>query len=233
MSTAINWLTDNWAMVLTLAGVLVAVANAVSSHWGESSPGLRRALMFVVDLLSIVTSRGSRAGVGPIGRLKLPGQLSIPSPESKARVAMKKHDDGSVTVEYLWSSLWVMTLAGIGLLVYLMLVACGLSWQTKLTRSLDGVAMTARRSHMAVLKVCEPTLEKCIAEKKNPCPELVACQVNRNYALKAMLTALRAAAAGQSAVKQDLQDEAGAKMAAASEALADLLAVLRVWGVKL
>lgn len=30
---------------------------------------------------------------------------------------------------------------------------------------------------------CKPTLKRCIAAKKNPCPELISCQKKRAHAL--------------------------------------------------
>jgi hypothetical protein len=65
------------------------------------------------------------------------------------------------------------------------LSACG-SWQQKTAKTLNSVSILGKRARQVAEKVCEPTLQKCIAEKTNPCPPLVKCQAGRGKALKAL-----------------------------------------------
>ena len=66
------WISANWLYVTIGAALLIAIANKVSAHWSDHA-GVKRWALFVVELLSILTSRGSSL-VGPFK----PPLLSVP-----------------------------------------------------------------------------------------------------------------------------------------------------------
>lgn len=68
----VDWLTDNWGTVVILAGLLASLLNSLTPHWSQASPGVKRAMLIVLDVLSFVGS-GSK--------LKLPGRKT---PENEA-----------------------------------------------------------------------------------------------------------------------------------------------------
>jgi hypothetical protein len=76
MSEIVQWSQNNWDSVILVAGVAVSVLNAVTRHYGESGPGLRRILALFIDILSLIVSRDSPGLGGPLGRFKIPGQAS-------------------------------------------------------------------------------------------------------------------------------------------------------------
>lgn len=69
-----EWITENWPWIFVVLTLLISVLNSITEHYGEGSTKLKRGLMFVVDVLSILTSKG--------GALKMPGTTS-PSLEVK------------------------------------------------------------------------------------------------------------------------------------------------------
>jgi hypothetical protein len=69
-----KWLATNWQWVVLGAVVLCSILNVITKHYGEARPRFKRALMFAVDLLSLLTSRGSP------GIVKSPGTLSKAPP---------------------------------------------------------------------------------------------------------------------------------------------------------
>jgi hypothetical protein len=76
-----EWLSQHWEWVLMGAVVLSSVLNIVTKHYGSASPRLMQALLFVIDLLSVLVSKGSP------GLVKAP---LIPSPAPKPYVEVIK-----------------------------------------------------------------------------------------------------------------------------------------------
>lgn len=72
-----------WAVALS-AAASISILNAVSKYWGTHSPGLRKAMAFVVEILSILVSKGAQVGQGPLRAFKLPGQLVPPAAKGQA-----------------------------------------------------------------------------------------------------------------------------------------------------
>jgi len=73
-------LAHPWIAIGVLASTLASIANVLTRHYGDDNPRLKRALLFIIDLLSLVPSRDS-----PARGLKVPGlSLSAP-PESALR----------------------------------------------------------------------------------------------------------------------------------------------------
>lgn len=58
---------STWELSLVAAVALVNLANALTSHW-SGHKGIKKALLFVTELLSVVGSKGSPG-------LKLPGKV--------------------------------------------------------------------------------------------------------------------------------------------------------------
>ena len=68
----LDWLATYWELVLLGVVLVSSVLNVITQHYGEAHPALKRALLFVVDLMSVLTSRGSP------GTMKLPLKASPP-----------------------------------------------------------------------------------------------------------------------------------------------------------
>lgn len=68
----IAWITAHWLAISIAAAAAIAIINAATRHWSEHK-GLVRVLLFVSEVLSILTSRGSTL-IGPVK----PPLLSVP-----------------------------------------------------------------------------------------------------------------------------------------------------------
>ena len=66
-----------WAVSLGVAAA-ISILNAITKYYGARRGGLRKALGFVVEVLSILVSQGAKVGQGPLSRFKLPGQIVPP-----------------------------------------------------------------------------------------------------------------------------------------------------------
>lgn len=69
MSDAISWVTANWYYVLIAIGVAVNVLNSISKHYSQHV-GLKKLVLFLTEILSVLTSAGARTDLG--GKLKPP-----------------------------------------------------------------------------------------------------------------------------------------------------------------
>lgn len=76
MAPIITWLTTNWALVSSIAVVLVAILNAATRHWSGHA-GAVKVLLFVAELLSFLASKDVP------GWLKWP--LTSKSPDGASR----------------------------------------------------------------------------------------------------------------------------------------------------
>jgi len=55
-----QWITTHWGWISGAGVVLLcSLLNLVTQHYGDARPRLKRALLFTVDLLSMVMSRGA------------------------------------------------------------------------------------------------------------------------------------------------------------------------------
>ena len=72
-----EWVNEYWWLVALCVAAAVSVLNLITKHYSQERPGLKRALLFVTELLSVLVSAGARVGEGPAGKLKLPLQ-SVP-----------------------------------------------------------------------------------------------------------------------------------------------------------
>jgi len=73
-----EWIVANWWLILIGCYTGINIANAITAHYSEKK-GLVRFVGFIVELLSMVTSWGSRIGIGPMSKIKLPGQTVPPT----------------------------------------------------------------------------------------------------------------------------------------------------------
>ena len=83
-----NWIIEHWPYVLGAAVALLSALNAFATrHPDEVRGGVRHLLLLALDIVSAIQSRGSGSGTrGPIGALKIPGQLSPASDSLRRRV---------------------------------------------------------------------------------------------------------------------------------------------------
>lgn len=76
----IDWIKSHpWETVAIVTVALSTIANVVIGHYGDGHPRLRRALRFLIDLLSALPMKGS-----PSRGLQVPGlSVSAPPPAEK------------------------------------------------------------------------------------------------------------------------------------------------------
>lgn len=80
----IEFINSYWWIVALSAAACISILNAVSKYWGTHRPGLRKATAFVVEVLSILVSKGAQVGQGPLRAFKLPGQLVPPAAKGQS-----------------------------------------------------------------------------------------------------------------------------------------------------
>jgi len=67
-----RWLVEHKEALLVAAVALLSGLNALTPHWSKLAPGPRKAIALLVELLSVVVSRGVRPKSGLVGQLKFP-----------------------------------------------------------------------------------------------------------------------------------------------------------------
>lgn len=77
MAPIIAWLTAHWALVSSIAVVLVAIVNRATLHWSNHA-GAVKVLLFVAELLSVLTSRDVPGWLKWPLTSKAPGSVSKP-----------------------------------------------------------------------------------------------------------------------------------------------------------
>ena len=84
-----DWIAQHWEFIVGIAWGLISVLNTVTVHYGEERAGLRKTLLFVVDLLSLLTARGApTAGRVPlVNKIKLPMVQASPLTDGAKRRA--------------------------------------------------------------------------------------------------------------------------------------------------
>jgi hypothetical protein len=205
MDSITTWLTTHWALVSSIAVVLVAILNAATRHWSGHA-GAVKVLLFVVELLSFLTSRDVP------GWLKWPFASKSPDDKPKTRIDTR-------------------TL----MLMCLPLAACSVSWQQATKTTLDSVgegASVARSiGEPREVAACDDVARKCAADKTPACPALVECQAGHhkfNTILKSIHTGR---AAGYVALAEGNRAEAESWAAKVVRLLKDGTALLKAWGV--
>lgn len=64
-----EWIVSNWEWIALAAGLAISVLNAVTRHFSEHK-GVAKVALFLVELLSILTSAGQVNG--RLGKFKPP-----------------------------------------------------------------------------------------------------------------------------------------------------------------
>jgi len=85
-----QWIINHWEWLVGPGVVLLcSVLNLVTQHYGDAAPRLKKALLFLVDLLSLAVSRGAvLPAFQPQGlRLKLPLVQVSPPTEAMLRAS--------------------------------------------------------------------------------------------------------------------------------------------------
>lgn len=209
----LDWLKMNWGWIAGAAVLIASVLNLITSHFGTANPRLKRWLLFLVDLLAILVSRGSTAGPGRVGglsALKLPLIQTSPAPESKWRA-------GSV-------------ISKVGLVLLLLLVGCA-GWQNKTRVGLDSVSLLVSYAPAAIMTQCEAAQKKCVGEMDRKCEELRACGEDAKKASKVRVAVQSTVLAGLAAI--EIGDEPTAtKMLIEAQQLAEPVKLtLKAYGV--
>jgi len=66
----VAWLHLHWELIALVAGVLISILNAATTHWSEHT-GAVKVLLWIVDCLSLIRSKGTEGST--LGNAKLPG----------------------------------------------------------------------------------------------------------------------------------------------------------------
>jgi len=120
------------------------------------------------------------------------------------------------------------------LVVFMCLPGCvHFGWQDNTRNALEAVHKTAKRAMNVTERLCEPTLQRCIDNKQNPCIDLMICQQRRDPVFRVIESLQHAVKMGLSAVEIQEQDHANQKLLKAFEILAELRVILHMWGVQL
>jgi len=200
-----TWILENWELcALVVVGVLSAV-NRATVHYTALQGGtwnklLLTAPLVLLDLVSVLRSRGSEA------LTKMPGTPEV-------RTELQKLDaDNFVALS--------KTLK-IGLLVLAMgATACSGGWQQSTLKTLNVVVAGADAAHVALESACRPVAAYCHSQGRKTlakCPELQSCWNARRPLIVGLYVVLRGIQVVTKAIKTD--DAAGAV-----HALADLYA---------
>jgi len=150
-----GWIAAHWELIAAVAVALISIGNAITSHWSQSD-GWVRWVKLAVELLSILTSRGTHAGQGPMGALKLPGQSVPPvigyTPKPSAKVPSRI----------------------VGLVLVLGLAAQGCAaWPAAARKGLTAAHEAGKVVATAAIPLCELSARTCTVR---PCPDLDRCQ---------------------------------------------------------
>lgn len=158
----------HWGPIV--AGILLMVANALLRHY-DGKNGFTKFLHVLVDILSPFTRKDSP------GTLKIPGTksanppITIELPDEVAEDLLRMIDEKKEAAAK-------PKLPVLMLLSVLLFSGCA-SFKNTLHKSISITASSGIVAHQAALKMCTPVLEVCIAQQKNPCPALEACQAAR------------------------------------------------------
>jgi hypothetical protein len=74
---ALSWLSANWGLVCLVAFVLIQVLQKATKHFSEYK-GFVKVALFVVDCLSVLSSRGNGSLLKPPGPSKAPEKPQLP-----------------------------------------------------------------------------------------------------------------------------------------------------------
>lgn len=176
-----NWIKDNWLLIVVVLGVLVQIANAVTRHWSEHG-GVKRWAAFIAEMLSIVTSAGTRVQGTP-GKLKLPLQ-SVPPEPLELQVKRKR------------KSVEVLTIFGLGIVTIGGFGCAGLTWDQKAHKGIAVVFELAGTTHTvgveAIQADCMKKAKACRAKGDRGCKSAEDCLAKRRKFDAAVKTAIRA-----------------------------------------
>jgi hypothetical protein len=111
--------------------------------------------------------------------------------------------------------------------------SCHQNWKKTTLQTLASVQRFGEGVHAVAQQACRPVLEKCKADRTNPCPALLKCQAIRRPVLKALDSLHRAVLLGYIAVDAGKETSATAMLGRALEAAKIIQDGLKNWGVKL
>lgn len=72
-----NWLSENWEILVLAATVASSILNAATRHWSEHK-GVVKVMLFLSEILSLVTSKGSARAVKlPLTSVKVDKKTAV------------------------------------------------------------------------------------------------------------------------------------------------------------
>lgn len=215
-----EFIKTHWSAVVVVLLIVANIANAISLHFSDHK-GVKKWMLFIVEMISIVTSKNATSIATP-ARLKLPMQ-SIP-PATPQRYIDNAKEDGHVNNA-------LITVLAIATLLILAALISGCA-QNKKQTALKALAIThqiASAGYEITANACKPALKRCIAKKQNPCSDLTLCQEARKPALKSIHSLSVAILLGIHAAKADNIDSLSDAIAAVIKAAKLVCDGVGVW----
>lgn len=221
MTKVLYWISDNWWLLSIALAALVSILNAASRHWSEHA-GLKRALLFVAEVLSILTSAGASTGAGPgaAARLKWP-LTSVPPRARERKSAIIVGPRGGSSVGGLS-----------GVLVLLLALGGCAGWQAQTKTALSLAGTTVREAETKGLayyaRRCMEVAKACPAgsgEDKS-CTSLQTCHTSLRQFRTVLDAADLALLAAWNALAAAEQTTAAGRLAVALRAVGELSALL-------
>jgi hypothetical protein len=158
----LEWIVANWELCAAIGAGLISILNAVSKHWSTRT-GLTKWLSWVTEMLSIITSSGTRTRlVWVLGKIKLPLQSVPPK--------------GGPTIP----PVTILMIAGI------LIASCATTPKQAILRAASAtIAATDAAGKIIMARYGEKCLSAAKACPKKPaeCPALDACQASRHRAV--------------------------------------------------
>lgn len=165
MQRLMEWLSVNWWWASAAIVALASLLNAITTHWSLASTRAGRVLLFIVEMLSVLRSRGVRSWG------KLPLEDAEPAPRDWRRVPP------------------------LPLLLLLVLTSsgCSATLATQIYRAHVGVDAASALALTAWHAECGKRASACALAKDDTCKPLQDCQASRRAfveAIKAVDTGL-------------------------------------------
>lgn len=201
------WILAHWLEITVAIAIAISVLNAATKHWSEHT-GFVRVALFISEVLSILTSRGSTL-VGPIK----PPLISVPP-----KTIDPGKVDGGVPPKVV-------------LLLLLPLLGACAGWQKttlKSVRVVHELGIGARK--IASADVCAGKRKECReAGKRKDCPALESCIAARTAVLGGLTTLQLGLSATIDALIAANKSDAATAIAQAFSVAGTICRAVKVW----
>ncbi len=214
-----EWINDHAGLIGVASMVLVAIANHMSEHWTVAGTPLRRVLLAISEVLSVLTSRGVDTSTRMAGAWKLPGSSVPPTDPSDMRSGV--HDYRAPTLAII--------------MMLVPLASCA-TWQADTRTAATTAHATVQTAWSAARPVlharCMRAAEACgkVGGTIDTCPDWARCNRVRHTVVAAVVAtealvveALLVAESG----KKERVAQVVASLAASTQAVMQLITEVR------